>query len=253
MKTLYAIRSLDAIHTYENIENDLYKDLTCKGHKNCIVRIVPNENGGYKIVECVNDEAKEHEYFHIYATPLFESKLEAIKSAVEYKIKDYNKEISKRKKELAELDLKHKELCAFDYSEIKTPSINDFDFGDTVYLASISNFKSKILSFEVHSKVVEKSGVVEIRSEDFEIYGDEDCYDGVCQSGYNVDKALKFKTNNEIYRAFKDLKSAENALKKLEIQYIERKIKDCNNGIAFYEKYIKETLLLKENYEKDLA
>ena len=110
MKTLYAIRSLNSIHTYENIEDDLYKDTTCKGHKNCIVRIAPNENGGYKIVECVNDEAKEHEYFHIYNTPLFENKAEAIISAVEYAVRDYNKEITKREKELAELDLKHKEL-----------------------------------------------------------------------------------------------------------------------------------------------
>lgn len=248
MKTLYAIRSLNSIHTYENIENDLYKDTTCKDHKNCIVRIAPNENGGYKIVECVNDEAKEYEYLHFYKTPLFETKAEAIKCAVEYTVRDYNKEISKHKKELAELDLKHKELCAFDCSEIKIPSINDFDFGDIVYLASLSNFKSRILNFEVHSKVIEKSGVVEVRSEGFDIYADDGYYDGLYKSGYNVDKDLKFESNNEIYKAFKDLKSAENALKKLEIEHIESKINDCKNGIAFYEKYIKEAMAIKEEY-----
>ena len=58
-------------------------------------------------------------------------------------------------------------------------------------------------------------------------------------------------TNNEVYKAFKDLKSAENALRKLEIEYVERKINDCKNGIAFYEKYIEEALLLKEKYEKE--
>ena len=241
MKELYVFRPqlVDSrVVAYEQIEKDLYKDTTCSDHKNCIVRINLNENGNYKIVELVNDEAKKYHYFHDYETPLFETTKEAIINYADLKIEEYNKDIQKKKAQITDLEANIKKLEQNELI-INTPKLADFDFDDIVYLARTDKPDSDILTFKVDKKIFNKNGLSEIQSDDYGSYCDE--YGDEYIEGYCVNTALIFKDGNDNrFNAFKDKLSAENSLKKLKITSLKNEIKRCNNSIKNYEEYIEK-------------
>ena len=236
-KLLYVVRPLEnCLVTYENIENDLYKDKTCLDHDNCIVRINKDENGDYRIVELVNGEAKEHRIYHVYETPLFETKYEAIKAFPDTKIEVLNKAIANTRSIIAEYEAKIEKIENSGL-EIKECKIEDFDFDDMVYLAKENGWGSEVFSFKVDKKLFDRNGVIEIHSNDYSRECDSD--GGLIIEGYCVDKNLKFVNEDGIYyRAFKDRSSAENFMKK-------REIEDNRSNINYY-----ETLVRK--YERDI-
>jgi len=253
MKQLYAVRPglLNiGIVTYEQIENDLYKDTTCSNHKNCIVRIAQNEKNEYKIVECINDEAKRHSCFHRYETPLFETRKEAIVSYADSKIEEYNRDIEKEKVKILEYETKIKVL---EQSEliVNTPKLKDFDFGDMVYLARIDKPDSDILTFKVDKKVfVKDDSFIEIQSDDYGRYCDE--YGETYVEGYCVNKTLIFTDGNENkYQAFKDFTSAENSLKKLKIELLKKEVEHCEKSIKNYEGYIEKCNKAKKDAKNE--
>lgn len=254
MKQLYVVRPgllSIGIVAYEQVENDLFKDTTCSNHKNCTVRVTQNEQGEYKIVECVNDEARKHECFHRYETPLFETKAEAIICYADSKIKEYTRDIEKEKVKMADLENKIKELEQNELT-VNTPKLKDFDFGDMVYLASIGKPDSNISTFKVAKKVFDEGGLAEIQSDDYGSYCDD--YGETYVEGYCVDKALIFTDGNENkYQAFKDKESAENSLKKLKIQLLKKEVERCEKSIKSYEGYIEKSNKAKEEARNETA
>lgn len=243
MKTLYAFRPAlkPIVVAYENVENDFYRDTSCSDHENCLVKISPikDKDGEYEVVECINETAKNYRHFRKYDTPLFKTVAEAIKSYADFEKKDYLFQIEERKKKIAELEAKRKSTANENELTIKTPKIDDFDFGDTVFLVNKTPYQTKILEFKVYSKVVEKDGVKELRSGDFNINLDDELDDEPEISGYRVNDRLRLIDDND-YFAFKDLQSAENFHKKIEVQNLEKMILDQKRMISNLEKSIEQ-------------